>query len=159
MADFKPKTFAFICNWCTYTGADLAGTSRMKQEADFRVIKVPCTGRIDPEFLIKAFEQGADGVWISGCHPGDCHYISGNYFAQRRWHAFRQELEFLGIDLRRLRFTWISASEGRKFADQATDFVKTIRELGPYDEFRKRCMDPGQIESTETVKGIEGGDK
>jgi len=153
MSDFKPKTYAFICNWCTYTGADLAGTSRMKHEADFRIIKVPCTGRIDPEFIVKAFEQGADGVWVSGCHPGDCHYISGNYFAQRRWHIFRKELEFLGIDIRRIKFTWISASEGRKFADQADNFVKGIKELGPYDDFRKACG------KAEPVASTSGGDK
>ncbi len=135
MAEFKPKAIAFICNWCTYTGADLAGTSRMEYPADFRIIKVPCTGRIDAEFIIKGFEQGADGIWISGCHIGDCHYQSGNYFAQRRWSIFHDELEFLGIDTRRLKYTWISASEGRKFADEATEFVERLKELGPYEDF------------------------
>lgn len=151
MAEFHPKTFAFLCNWCTYTGADLAGTSRMLYPADFRVIKVPCTGRIDMEFIIKAFEQGADGVWVSGCHIGDCHYNTGNYYAQRRWTIFRQELAFLGIDLRRLKFTWISAAEGRKFADEATEFVNRITKLGPYSEFRSIL--PGNPE----VESVSGG--
>lgn len=147
MAEFHPKTFAFLCNWCTYTGADLAGTSRMLYPADFRVIKVPCTGRIDMEFIIKAFEQGADGVWVSGCHIGDCHYNSGNYYAQRRWTIFREELAFLGIDLRRLKFTWISAAEGRKFADEAAEFVNRITELGPYNEFRSILPENPEVES------------
>ena len=147
MAEFHPKTFAFLCNWCTYTGADLAGTSRMLYPADFRVIKVPCTGRIDPEFIIKAFEQGADGVWVSGCHIGDCHYNTGNYYAQRRWTIFRQELAFLGIDLRRLKFTWISAAEGRKFANEAAEFVNRITELGPYKEFQAILPKKGRMEA------------
>jgi coenzyme F420-reducing hydrogenase delta subunit len=147
MAEFHPKTFAFLCNWCTYTGADLAGTSRMLYPADFRVIKVPCTGRIDMEFIIKAFEQGADGVWVSGCHIGDCHYNTGNYYAQRRWTIFRQELAFLGIDLRRLKFTWISAAEGRKFADEAAEFVNRITKLGPYNEFQSILPENRELES------------
>ncbi|MCX6646875.1 MAG: hydrogenase iron-sulfur subunit [bacterium] len=151
MAEFHPKTFAFFCNWCTYTGADLAGTSRMLYPADFRVIKVPCTGRIDFEFIVKAFEQGADGVWISGCHIGDCHYNSGNYYAQRRWAIFRQELGFLGIDLRRLKFSWISAAEGRKFAVEAKEFVERITELGPYTEFHSI------IPKTREAEAVTGG--
>ena len=147
MAEFHPKTFAFLCNWCTYPGADLAGTSRMMYSADFRVIKVPCTGRIDMEFIIKAFEQGPDGVWVSGCHIGDCHYNTGNYYAQRRWTIFRQELAFLGIDLRRLKFTWISAAEGRKFADEAAEFVNRITKLGPYNEFQSILPENREVES------------
>src|ERR1039458_10782743 len=95
---FEPKIAAFVCNWCTYTGADLAGTSRLKQEANARLIRVPCTGRIDPVFIIKAFENGADGVLISGCHPGDCHYNAGNFHARRRWILFKNLLDFIGID-------------------------------------------------------------
>ncbi len=150
MAEFQPKIFAFLCNWCTYAGADLAGTSRMLYPADFRVIKVPCTGRIDPEFIIKAFEQGADAVWVSGCHVGDCHYNTGNLSAQRRWTIFRHELDCLGIDLKRLKFTWISAAEGRKFADEVADLVKEIKELGPYEEFRAILPD-------EKTAGVSGG--
>jgi coenzyme F420-reducing hydrogenase delta subunit len=119
----------------------------MLYPADFRVIKVPCTGRIDAEFIIKAFEQGADGVWVSGCHIGDCHYNTGNYYAQRRWTIFRQELGFLGIDLRRLKFTWISAAEGRKFAEEAKEFVNRITELGPYTEFKSIIPEKSKVEA------------
>jgi len=125
----------------------------MKYPSDIRVIKVPCTGRIDPEFIIKAFERGADGIWVSGCHPGDCHYTSGNYFAQRRWSIFREELEFLGIDIRRLKFTWISAAEGRKFAVEAAEFVETIKKLGPYEDFR--AILPRTSESETKTDGEE----
>ncbi len=136
MADeFHPKIITYVCNWCTYAGADLAGTSRMTYPADIRMVKFPCTGRIDPEMVVMAFEQGADAVWISGCHPGDCHYNTGNYYARRRWAIFRKELEFLGIDMRRLKFTWISAAEGRKFADEVAEFVGEIRKLGPFKQY------------------------
>lgn len=110
---FEPKIVAFVCNWCTYTGADLAGTSRLKQQTNARLIRVPCTGRIDPVFIIKAFEKGADGVLVSGCHPNDCHYNTGNFHARRRWIFFRQLLDFVGIDSSRLYFSWVSASEGK----------------------------------------------
>ncbi len=133
--EFHPKIITYVCNWCTYAGADLAGTSRIHYPADIRMIKFPCTGRIDPEMLIMAFEQGADGVWVSGCHPGDCHYNTGNYYARRRWAIFRKELEFLGIDLRRLKFTWISAAEGHKFASEVAEFVNEIRKLGPFKQY------------------------
>ena len=133
--EFRPKIITYVCNWCTYAGADLAGTSRLQYPADIRMIKFPCTGRIDPEMVIMAFEQGADAVWISGCHPGDCHYNTGNYYARRRWAIFRKELEFLGVDLRRLKFTWISAAEGHKFADEVAKFVEEIRKLGPFEQY------------------------
>jgi len=99
---FEPKIAAFVCNWCTYTGADLAGTSRLKYPTNIKMIRVPCTGRIDPLFIIKAFEKGADGVLISGCHPGDCHYNAGNFHARRRWILFQELLGFVGIDSSRL---------------------------------------------------------
>ena len=100
-AEFEPKIIAFVCNWCTYAGADLAGTSRLKYPANIRAIRLTCTGRIEPMFLLKAFQEGADAVLVSGCHPGDCHYTSGNYHARRRWTIFRKLLEFSGIDPRR----------------------------------------------------------
>ena len=144
--EFKPKIITFVCNWCTYAGADLAGTSRMEYPAEIRMIKFPCTGRIDPEMVIKAFEQGADAVWISGCHPGDCHYNTGNYYARRRWAIFRKELEFIGINMDRLKFTWISAAEGRKFADEVADFVGKIKELGPFESYQSIIPpNPGPI--------------
>jgi len=129
---FEPRIVAFVCNWCTYAGADLAGTSRLRYAANVRIIKLPCTGRIDPLFILKAFEGGADAVLVSGCHPGDCHYTSGNYHARRRWTLFRNLLDFTGIDPRRLFFSWVSAAEGQKFADLINDITGKVREAGPF---------------------------
>jgi coenzyme F420-reducing hydrogenase delta subunit len=134
---FEPKIVAFVCNWCTYTGADLAGTSRLKQLPNARLIRVPCTGRIDPIFIIKAFESGADGVLVSGCHPGDCHYNSGNFHARRRWMFFKELLEFVGIDDKRVHFSWVSASEGKKWVDVVNGVIETVREEGPFQEYEK----------------------
>ena len=133
---FRPRVVVLVCKWCTYAGADLAGTSRIHYPEELRIIRFPCSGRIDAEFVIKAFENGADGVWVSGCHPGDCHYNAGNYYARRRWAIFLKELEFLGISPDRIKFTWISAAQGRKFADDAAEFVGRLRKLGPFDGFR-----------------------
>ena len=132
-AAFEPRLVAFVCNWCTYAGADLAGTSRLKYAPNIRVVKLPCTGRIDPLFILKAFEGGADGVLVSGCHPGDCHYTSGNYHARRRWAIFHRLLEFTGIDERRLFFSWVSAAEGQKFADLINDVTAKVRAAGPFE--------------------------
>jgi F420-non-reducing hydrogenase iron-sulfur subunit len=134
---FEPKVLAFVCNWCTYTGADLAGTSRLKQQPNARLIRVPCTGRIDPVFIIKAFENGADGVLISGCHPGDCHYNAGNFHARRRWILFRNLMEFVGIDSTRLHFSWVSASEGKKWVDVINGVIDTVRRQGPFMKYKK----------------------
>jgi coenzyme F420-reducing hydrogenase delta subunit/ferredoxin len=128
---FEPKIVAFVCNWCTYTGADLAGTSRMQYPANVRIIKLPCTGRISPLFIMKALEQGADGVLVSGCHPGDCHYTAGNYHARRKYTIFREMLHFLGVEPERLFFSWVSAAEGRKWADLVAEVTDTVRRLGP----------------------------
>lgn len=130
---FEPTIIAFVCNWCTYAGADLAGTSRLKYDANIRIIKLPCTGRIDPLLVLKAFESGADGVLVSGCHPGDCHYTSGNFHARRRWAIFHRLLELTGIDSSRLHFSWVSAAEGQKFADLVNDVVSKVRLAGPFD--------------------------
>jgi F420-non-reducing hydrogenase iron-sulfur subunit len=135
--EFEPKITAFVCNWCTYTGADLAGTSRLKQLPNARLIRVPCTGRIDPIFVIKAFETGADGVLISGCHPGDCHYNLGNFHARRRWIFFKELLNFIGIDEKRLHFSWVSASEGKKWVDVVDGVIETVRKEGPFMEYQK----------------------
>jgi len=124
------KIIGFLCNWCSYAGADLAGVSRFKYPADIRVIRVMCTGRLDPVFVLKAFEEGADGVLISGCHIGDCHYIDGNVNAVERMDRLREILPMLGIDPRRFRFEFVSASEGRKFQQVVTEFTKEIEELG-----------------------------
>ena len=134
---FEPKIAAFVCNWCTYTGADLAGTSRLKYAPNIKMIRVPCTGRIDPVFIIKAFEKGADGVLISGCHPNDCHYNTGNFHARRRWIFFRELLDFMGIDSTRLHFSWVSASEGKKFVDVVTEVVEKVREQGKFEKYAK----------------------
>ena len=132
--EFEPKIVAYVCNWCTYLGADLAGTARLEYPPNVRIIRLPCTGRIDFNLIIKALEMGADGVLVSGCHPGDCHYTAGNYHARRRWILFRELLDTLGIDLRRIEFTWISAAEGRKWQQVVTEFTEQTRKLGPYKE-------------------------
>ena len=131
MTDFKPKVVVFCCNWCSYAGADLAGTSRMKIKPYFRVIRAMCSGRIDPTFVFQAFAQGADGVMIAGCHPGDCHYNSGNYKAMRRVMLLRNMLPQLGIEPERLRLEWISASEAPKFQSTINGFIDEVTELGP----------------------------
>ena len=137
MAEFEPKIIAFVCNWCTYAGADLTGTSRIKYASNVRMIRLPCTGRIDFLLLLKAFDQGADGVIVSGCHPGDCHYTSGNFHARRRWIMFRAMLEAVGIDIRRIHFAWISAAEGAKFAEFVNSVTDEIKKLGPYEKYQK----------------------
>jgi F420-non-reducing hydrogenase iron-sulfur subunit len=129
--EFEPKIVAFLCNWCSYAGADLAGTSRMQYPQNVRIIRVPCSGRVDPLFVVKAFQDGADGVMVLGCHPGDCHYQQGNYFAQRRYALMHRLLEFTGIETGRLFVEWVSASEGKKFAQVVTDFTEKVRTLGP----------------------------
>ena len=136
-ADFEPQIVGFLCRWCSYPGADLAGTSRLAYSPSLRVIRVPCSGRVDPLFVLKAFQEGADGVMVLGCHPGDCHYLEGNYYARRRWAIYRKQLEFMGFDLRRIKFTWISAAEGRKFADEVAKYVGEVRALGPFKQFHE----------------------
>jgi F420-non-reducing hydrogenase iron-sulfur subunit len=128
---FEPKIALFACNWCTYAALDLAGTSRMKYPPNFRVIRVMCSGRIDPQFVVEAFRDGADGVLVAGCHLGDCHYIEGNYKALRRMTLLRKMLEDLGIEKERLRLEWISASEAVKFVQVAREMVEQIKPLGP----------------------------
>ena len=149
--EWQPKIVAFVCNWCTYAGADLAGTSRMKYDVSIRALRVTCTGRIDPLFLLKAFERGADAVLVSGCHPGDCHYTSGNYHARRRWTVFRELLEFLGIDERRIYFSWVSAAEGAKWTDLINDVASRVRELGPFTEFQPLTEPSGLVDVAKEV--------
>jgi F420-non-reducing hydrogenase iron-sulfur subunit len=132
---WEPRIVAFVCNWCTYLGMDLAGTSRMKYQPNVRVVKVPCSARIDPLFVVKAFENGADGVLVSGCHPGDCHYNTGNYHARRRWTVFRELFDFLGLDLNRLQFSWVSAAEGVKWVNVINEVTDKVRELGPHTDY------------------------
>lgn len=128
---FEPRIVGFLCNWCAYTGADLAGVSRMKSAPNLRTIRVMCSGRVDPTFVLRAFQLGADGVLVAGCHPGDCHYQEGNFKALRRVLLLQRVLEQFGVDRRRLRLEWISASEGEKFARVANEFTEEVRALGP----------------------------
>jgi coenzyme F420-reducing hydrogenase delta subunit len=129
---WEPKIVAFLCNWCSYVGADLAGTSRITYSPNIRVIRVPCSGRVDPIFILRSLQRGADGVLVSGCHPGDCHYTNGNYYARRRMMMLRKLLEFMGIDPRRVQMSWVSASEGRKWAQVVNEATEEIRRLGPF---------------------------
>ena len=128
---FEPRILGFTCNWCTYAAADLAGTSRMEYPPNISIVRIMCTGRINPEFILEAFKQGFDGVFIGGCHPGDCHYIDGNIKAHKRITLLKEVLRSLGLKPQRLRLEWISASEGGRFASAITDFVKEVKELGP----------------------------
>jgi coenzyme F420-reducing hydrogenase delta subunit len=131
MSEFEPTIVAFFCNWCTYTAADLAGTSRLSYPPNIKSIRVMCTGMVDPQYIIKAFLEGADGVLVSGCHPGDCHYINGNYKARRRIKLLKEILPQFGFDQQRLRLTWIGASDGVQFAEIMHELVNQIKALGP----------------------------
>ena len=128
---FEPKIVGFLCNWCSYTGADLAGTARIKYLPNLRSIRVMCSGRIEPTFILKALYEGADGVLIAGCHPGDCHYQEGNYKALRRHRMLRMILPGFGIEPERVRLEWVAASEGERFATVVDEFTEEIRNLGP----------------------------
>ena len=143
---WQPRIVAFLCNWCSYTGADLAGISRISWSPAVRIVRVMCSGRLDPTFVVKAFRLGADGVIVSGCHPGDCHYQKGNYKALRRVHLLKRLLADFGIDRERLRLVWVSASEGREWAHIANDMERTVRSLGPLRLFP---VAPRGIEATE----------
>jgi len=138
---FEPKIVAFVCKWCTYAGADLAGTSRMTYPSNVRAIMLPCTGRIDISFVLRAFLDGADGVIVSGCHPGDCHYTAGNYRARRRWMLFRDLLDTAGFDLNRLELAWISAAEGVKWVKTIQAFTDRIKALGRHEAMRRLTAD------------------
>lgn len=128
---YEPKIVAFLCRWCSYAGADLAGGSRIKYPANIRIIRVPCSCRIDPKLVLKTLERGVDGVLVSGCHPGDCHYTEGNYYARRRMLMLFKLLEFVGVDPRRVQMSWVSASEGPKWAEVVEAVTEDIKSLGP----------------------------
>jgi coenzyme F420-reducing hydrogenase delta subunit/ferredoxin len=138
---FEPRIIAFVCKWCTYAGADLAGTSRQTYPSNVRTIMLPCTGRIDVSFILRAFIDGADGVIVSGCHPGDCHYTAGNYRARRRWILLRDLLDTIGFDLNRLELAWISAAEGVKWVKTIQTFTEKIMAMGPFDALRRLTAD------------------
>ncbi|MHA2226302.1 MAG: hydrogenase iron-sulfur subunit [Candidatus Hodarchaeales archaeon] len=128
---FEPTIIIFACNWCSYAGADLAGVSRLNYPSNVRIIRVMCSGRVDPSFILKAFLKGADGVLVAGCHPGDCHYLEGNIRAKERFKNMTEALEILGWEVDRFRLEWISASEGKRFAQVMREFTDQIKELGP----------------------------
>ncbi|MGH7967190.1 MAG: hydrogenase iron-sulfur subunit [Limisphaerales bacterium] len=128
---WQPRIVAFFCNWCTYTAADLAGVSRLKYPPNIRVIRLMCSGRVDPQFILDAFVKGADGVLIGGCHPGDCHYVDGNYKTLRRFEMLKRVLRQMGIEEQRLRLEWISASEGEKVRTVVNQMTEALRTLGP----------------------------
>jgi F420-non-reducing hydrogenase iron-sulfur subunit len=131
--EFEPNIVAFLCNWCSYAGADLAGTSRLQYPSNVKIIRVMCSGRVNPMFILNAFLEGMDGVVIGGCHPGECHYETGNYFARRRITVLKKILEYVGIDPRRVQMAWISASEGEKFANVMKHATDVIQKLGPLE--------------------------
>jgi len=140
-ADWEPKILAFLCNWCSYAGADLAGTSRLQYPPNVRVIRVPCSGRVNPIYIVEALRQGADGVLVSGCHPGDCHYLAGNYFARRRFAMLQRYLEYLGVEKGRVQFSWVSASEASRFAEVVTKVTEDVRRLGPNRRLRMATLE------------------
>ncbi len=136
--EWQPKIVAFLCNWCSYAGADLAGISRFQYPPNIRVVRVPCSGRVSANLILDALKSGADGVLVSGCHPGDCHYISGNLYARRRFALLKRLLEFVGIEPDRIHFAWISASEGEQFARLVKEVTDRVRRLGPANRLVKR---------------------
>lgn len=138
MLEWQPKIIAFLCNWCSYGAADLAGVSRLKQPPFIRIIRVPCSGRMNPKFILQALRKGADGVWVSGCHPGDCHYIAGNYYARRKFALLKNLIEYVGIEPERIHFSWISSAEATKFASVAENVVEAVKKIGPARRLVKR---------------------
>ncbi len=129
--EFQPKIIGFLCNWCSYAGADMAGTSRTTYPSNVRVVRVPCSGRVEPLLVVRAFMEGADGVLVYGCHPGDCHYNEGNYHSRRRLAMMHRLLEYMGVEKDRFLLEWVSASEGKRFANLVTEFTHKVAALGP----------------------------
>ena len=134
--DFEPRVIAFLCKWCSSAGSDLAGVSRMEYPANVVPIMVMCSGSVSPVYILSAFNKGVDGVLVSGCHPGDCHYIKGNYHARRKIYLVQKLIEFIGIEPERFQMSWISAAEGAKYAEVITDFVEKIKPLGPQEKLK-----------------------
>ena len=135
---WQPKIIAFLCNWCSYAGADLAGISRLQYPPNVRIIRVPCSGRMNPLYIIRALQHGVDGVLVSGCHPGDCHYITGNYHARRKFAMINSLLQYVGIEKGRVHFSWVSASEGGKFAEVIKQVTEDVKKLGPAKKMVKK---------------------
>lgn len=135
---WEPKIIAFLCNWCSYAGADLAGTSRLRYPSNVRIVRVPCSGRVNPLFILASLQRGIDGVLVSGCHPGECHYITGNYSARRKFALLKSLLDFVGIEEGRIQFSWVSASEGVKFARLIAEVTEKVKALGPAKKLVKQ---------------------
>lgn len=135
--NWEPKIVAFLCNWCSYAGADLAGTSRIQYPPNIRVIRVPCSGRINPFFIIASLQHGVDGVVVCGCHPGECHYLTGNYSARRKFALLKDLLEYAGLEEGRVQFSWVSASEGARFARVISEVTRKVTALGPLEKLSK----------------------
>jgi F420-non-reducing hydrogenase iron-sulfur subunit len=131
--EFEPRIIGFLCNWCSYAGADLAGVSRIQYPPNIRIVRVMCSGRVSPELILRTFQSGADGVLVLGCHIGDCHYVDGNHRTARRIPVLKRLLSYIGIEPERLRLEWVSASEGRRFAQIVTEFTEEVKELGPLE--------------------------
>lgn len=136
--DWEPKIIAFLCNWCSYAGADLAGVSRVQYPPHIRVVRVPCSGRINPFYILKSLQRGWDGVLVSGCHPGDCHYLTGNYYARRKFAILKRLLEYVGIEEGRVHFSWVSAAEGEKFSSVVREVTESVKRLGPSTRLVKK---------------------
>jgi F420-non-reducing hydrogenase iron-sulfur subunit len=151
MVSPRPRIVAFLCNWCSYAGADLAGTTRVKYPADVRIVRVPCSGRVDAGFIVKAFERGADAVIVGGCHPGDCHYMTGNYTARRRMFVLKELLAFMGIEPERLQVTWCSASEASKWAEVVEETRRIVETLGPLEKMKDMTRNLRSDEETRSI--------
>jgi F420-non-reducing hydrogenase iron-sulfur subunit len=136
-AAWQPRIVAILCNWCSYAGADLAGVSRLQYPPTIRIVRVMCTGRMNPSLVVRALQNGADGVLVAGCHPGDCHYLQGNLYARRRYAVFSELLDLLGLERDRFMMSWVSASEGSRFAEIVTELTERIRMLGPQKQLRR----------------------
>ena len=146
--EWEPRILAILCRWCSYAGADLTGSSRISYPPNVRILRVPCSGRVNPLFILKTLRAGMDGVLVSGCHPGDCHYTAGNYNARRKFSVLSRLLEYVGIDPRRVQFSWVSASEGDKFARVVGEVVAGVKALGPNELFRPS-------DSNQTAEGAQ----
>ncbi len=140
-SNWEPKVIGFLCHWCSYAGADLSGSARLEYPHNIRIIRIPCSGRVDPMFILRALQNGVDGVLVSGCHPGDCHYQSGNFHARRKFAVINRLLKYVGIEPERVQFSWVAASEGPKMAQVIKEFVEGVRKVGPNRLFKDEKKD------------------
>ena len=144
--NWEPRIIAFLCSWCSYAGADLAGVSRLQYPSNIRIVRVPCSGRVNPFYIVKSLQQGWDGVLVSGCHPGDCHYLSGNYYARRRFAILKRLIEYIGVEEGRVHFSWVSAGEGEKFAKVVNEVTEAVKKLGPATRLVKFGLGNGVVD-------------